>query len=134
MKIPPEIPVYGTSIKGCKITESNHMTTFFNTLRREHPKYGAIAIHIRNEGKRTINQITKERYQGGWVKGCSDIVIPGMPSFVCEMKSQSPLAKITQDQISYLLAAKACGAFVCVALGYLAAMEAFNDWIKINKK
>ena len=128
MKIPPSIPIYGQKIKGCKITEANHMTTFFNTLRREYPDYAAIALHIRNEGKRTKQQMDREKMQGGFVTGAADIVIPGNPTFVCEMKSQSPRAKIDDEQLSYLLAAQSHGAWCCIALGHKAAMEAFLDW------
>lgn len=127
MKIPPQIPVYGSPIKNCKIPESAHMITFFNTLRRYYPEYGAIALHIKNEGKRTQLQIEKDKAQG-LVTGASDIIIPGCPSFVCEMKSQSKTAKISQEQINFLLAAQNNGAFICVALGHEAAIKAFLEW------
>jgi len=131
MKIPEAIPVYGTAIKGCKITEAYHMVTFFNTLRINYPNtYGAIAVHIRNESKRTQQQIMRHRIEG-LVKGCSDIIIPGNPSFVCEMKSRSLTSRISSEQILYLMSAKECGSFVCIALGHDAAMEAFNDWRKL---
>lgn len=127
MKIPPQIPIYGLPIKGCKITEAAHQGTFFNILRRDYPEYGAIAIHIKNEGKRTQQQIEKDKAQG-LVTGASDIIIPGKPAFVCEMKSQSKTAKISKEQIDYLLAAQLKGAFVCVALGHQAAIKALLEW------
>lgn len=127
MKIPPEIKVYGPPIKGCKIPESAHMVTFFNTLRREYPQYGAIALHIKNEGKRTQLQIEKDKAQG-LVTGASDIIIPGKPAFVCELKSQSPKARISQEQIDFLIAAQNNGAFCCIALGHEAAIKAFLEW------
>lgn len=133
MKIPSNIKIYGQKIKGCKITEANHMTTFFNTLRREYPDYAAIALHIRNEGKRTKQQMDREKMQGGFVTGAADIVIPARISFVCEMKSQSQRAIITDEQIDFLLSAQSLGAFVCIALGHEAAIEAFNDWRVLNK-
>ena len=70
----------------------------------------------------------------GLVKGCSDIIIPGNPSFVCEMKSRSPKAKISDEQIKYLPAAQNNGSFVCIALGCDAAWEAFNEWRELNEK
>ena len=133
MKIPPSIPIYGQKIKGCKITEANHMTTFFNTLRREYPEYAAIALHIRNEGKRTKQQMDREKMQGGFVTGASDIVIPGNPAFVCEMKSQSPRAKVSEEQETFLKNCLSKGSFVCIALGHQAAMEAFLEWKACTK-
>jgi hypothetical protein len=50
------------------------------------------------------------------------------------MKSQSPSAKISQEQIDFLLSAQSLGAFCCIALGHKAAIEAFNDWQKMLDK
>lgn len=133
MKIPPNIPVYGKPIKSCKIPEAMHMATFFNILRRDYPEYAKIALHVRNERQRTKYQIDKEKAQGGFVTGASDIILPGNPTFVCEMKSQSPRAKISDEQIDFLIAAQNNGAFVCVALGYKAAINAFLEWKCIDK-
>jgi len=133
MKIPPNIPVYGKPIKGCKIPEAMHMATFFNILRRDYPEYAKIALHVRNERQRTKYQIDKEKAQGGFVTGASDIIIIGCPSFVCEMKSQSPRAKISDEQIDFLIAAQNNGAFVCIALGWEAAKDAFIEWKCIDK-
>jgi len=133
MKIPPCIPVYGKPIKGCKIPEAAHMATFFNILRRDYPEYAKIALHVRNERQRTKYQIDKEKAQGGFVTGASDIIILGCPSFVCELKSQSPRAKISDEQIDFLIAAQNNGAFVCIALGYEAAINAFLEWKCIDK-
>ena len=134
MKIPPSIKIYGESVKGCKVTEANHMTTFFNTLRLKHPEYAAIALHIRNEGKRTHSQISREKAQGGFVTGCADIIVPGNPSLVIEMKSRSKSAKISPEQIAYLLNAQELGSVCCITLGHEAAMDAFNDWLKVIKR
>ena len=133
MKTPPQIPIYGKKIKGCKVPESAHMVTFFNTMRREYPEYSKCCLHIRNEGKRTRQQIEKEKAEG-FVTGAADIILVGNPSFVCEMKSQSPSAKISQEQIDFLLSAQSLGAFSCIALGHKAAIEAFNDWQKMLDK
>lgn len=129
--IPESIMIYGAPIKGCKVPESAHMITFFNTLRREYPEYAKCCLHIRNEGKRTRQQIEKEKAQG-FVTGAADIILVGNPSFVCEMKSQSPSAKISKEQIEFLLSAQRLGAFSCVALGHVGAIEGFNEWLKLN--
>ena len=131
--IPESIRIYGAPIKGCKVPESAHMVTFFNTLRREYPEYAKCCLHIRNEGKRTRQQIEREKAEG-FLTGAADIILVGKPSFVCEMKSQSSSAKISQEQIEFLLAAQSLGAFACIALGHKAAIEAFKDWQKMLDK
>lgn len=129
MKLPANLPLFGTTDKNDTASESQHAITFFNKLRREYPEYGAIATHIRNEGKRTNAQVQKQKAEG-MTTGAADIIIPCNPPFVCELKSRSPRAKITQEQIDYLLQAHELGAFACVALGYEAAFEAFLQCIK----
>lgn len=131
--IPESIMIYGAPIKGCKVPESAHMITFFNTLRREYPEHAKCCLHIRNEGKRTRQQIEKEKAEG-FVTGAADIILVGNPALCIEMKSQSPSAKISQEQIDFLLSAQSLGAFSCIALGHKAAIEAFNDWRKMLDK
>lgn len=131
--IPESIMIYGAPIKGCKVPESAHMVTFFNQLRINHPEYAAICLHIFNEGKKTPQQVAREKLVG-MIPGASDIILPGASTFVCEMKSQSPSAKISQEQIDFLLSAQSIGAFSCIALGHKAAIEAFNDWRKMLDK
>ena len=135
MKIPKSVPLYGTKSKEYN-TEAAEQITFVNLIRRDYPDtYGKIITHVKNERQLRGNQfsaIARDRAMGQ-VKGCSDIIIPGCPAFVCEVKSRSNKAKISDEQIEYLLAAQECGAFACVALGYAGAIEAFNDWLKINK-
>ena len=133
MKIPPEIPVYGDmSFRGACPREDIEQMSIINKLRLEYPDtFGAVAIHPRNEGLRTNGQfgaLVKYRAEG-MTKGASDLIIPGDPSFVCEIKRQDHTkSKIHQEQIDYLLAAKKAGCFVCVALGAKAAWEAFLEW------
>lgn len=131
MKIPDWLPVFGDQgyrNKKCP-TETAEQVTFFNTLRREYPELGKIALHIRNEGKRTVQQAMRQKAEG-MVTGASDIVIPGCPAFVCELKRADHTQSRWQDgQIEYLEAAKNNGAFVCVALGHKAALEALKEWI-----
>ena len=130
MKIPKEIPIYGTTSKEY-YTEANEQITFVNLIRRDYPDtYGKIITHVKNEGQLRGGQfsaIARDRAMGQ-VKGCSDIIIPGNPAFVCEIKSRSNKAKISDEQIDYLVAAQKCGAFACVALGHEAAIKAFNHW------
>ena len=132
MKFPKLIKVYGDQKyrnKKCP-PESSEQITFFNVLRREYPELGAIAIHPRNEGKRTIQQTQRQKAEG-MTPGASDVIIPGNPTFVCEMKRQDhTLCKWEPEQIAYLEQCQKNGAFVCVALGYKAALEALEQWMK----
>lgn len=132
MKFPEWLPVFGDIYyrnKKCP-TETAEQITFFNWLRREYPdSYGKIAIHIRNEGKKTAQQVAREKAEG-MVSGAADIVIPGNPAFVCELKrADHTLCHWQEGQHEYLRAARNAGAFVCVALGHQAAIEAFKVWI-----
>lgn len=71
----------------------------------------------------------KEKAEG-MVTGAVDIVIPGNPSFVCELKRRDhTLSKIHDEQVEYLHAAKEAGAFVCIALGADAASAAFEKFL-----
>jgi len=62
--------------------------------------------------------------------GAADIIIPGNPSFVCELKRRDHTkSTLDPEQAKYLEQAQAAGAFVCIALGADAAMEAFRDFL-----
>lgn len=103
--------------------------TFFGRLRRTYPtSYGILALHPRNEGVRTHLQAAKEKSEG-MSTGATDIVIPGAPAFVCELKRRDHTkSKLAEEQLAYMRAARAAGAYVCIALGVDAAWEAFEDW------
>lgn len=67
--------------------------------------------------------------------GASDIIIPASLSFVCELKRRDHTQSSWQPgQREYLTAAQDAGAFVCVALGWDAAWEAFNEWRRVIEK
>ncbi len=125
MKFNPDIPVYGdVDFRGKCPTESAEQITFFNKIRKVEP----CATHIRNEGKKTYQQVARQKAEG-MTKGASDIIIPGSPAFVCELKRKDHTKSRWQDgQIEYLLNAKKNGAFVCVALGWQSAMQAYKEW------
>ena len=139
MKFPGWLPVYGdTTYRGPCPKEAAEQVTFFNQLRKHYPAtLGRIALHPRNEGQLVGGQhssIDKQKAEGMAV-GASDIVIPGSPSFVCELKRRDHAKSAWQDgQLDYLEAAQAEGAFVCVALGWEAAWQALQDWQKKTQK
>lgn len=135
MKFDIDIPVFGdTKYRDKKCPkETIEQVTFFNRVRRAHPDtWGKIATHIRNEGKFSVQQRTKQKAEG-MTPGASDIIIPGCPTFVCEMKRRDhTLCQWQAGQQDYLMAAQKAGAFACVALGADAAMEAFEKWISLQ--
>jgi hypothetical protein len=126
MKFPQWLKVYGdVGFRGDCPSETLEAITFFARIRREYPTtYGKIATHIRNEGKRNWQQVARQKSEG-MTKGAPDIIIPIGRSFVCELKRQDHTKSKWQD----LKAAHDAGAFVCVALGYEAAYQAFLDSI-----
>ena len=134
MRFPEWLTVYGDTKKRGKCpTERVEQVTFFSRLRRDYPdSYGRIAVHIRNEGQRNAQQTNWQKAEGLTV-GAADILIPGAPSFVCEMKRQNhTLCKWGEGQAEYLEEAQRQGAFVCVALGCDAAWEAFHEWLALR--
>ena len=130
----PLIKVYGnTNFRGGCAKEDAELITFFNELKRLYPDLGRIAIHPDNEGLVIGTghlHHAKQKAKGAINKGAADIVIVGNPTFVCEMKRQDHTKSRWQDgQLEFLEASKKQGAFVCVALGYEAALNAVNDWV-----
>lgn len=66
----------------------------------------------------------------GMTTGAADIIIPGAPAFVCELKRRDHTkSAISDEQLAYLEAAKEAGAWVCIALGADAAWEAFHEYL-----
>jgi hypothetical protein len=124
------VPVYGDqSFRGKCPSESVEQVTFFNRIRKI-PVWGRIALHPRNEGKRHYKQVSREKSEG-MTEGASDIIIPGCPALVCELKRRDHTQSAWQDgQVEYLEAAQKAGAFVCVALGADGAMDAFEEWLR----
>lgn len=129
MIFPENIKVFGDTTyrdKQCP-KEDAELITFFNELRRRSPTLSAIALHIKNEGKRTAEQAARERAKGALKTGATDIVLMG---FICELKRvDHTLSRLEQPQARYLTAAQECGGFACIALGYMAAFEALEAWL-----
>ncbi|WP_288937036.1 hypothetical protein [uncultured Sphingomonas sp.] len=109
--------------------EAAEQVTFFNQLRHHYPDtFGLIAVHNRNEGKKTAAQVVKEKAEG-MATGAPDIMIPGNPSFLCELKrTDRTLSTLQPGQEPYLRAAIAAGSYGCIAFGWVAAWEAFEYW------
>lgn len=118
------IKEYGGQYRGPCPVESAEQKTVINYIREICPN----VIHPRNEGKRTHKQAAREKAEG-LTTGASDIIIPGSPSFVCELKRKDKTkSKITDEQIKFLTESQELGSWVCIAYGHEAAIEAFNVW------
>jgi hypothetical protein len=136
MKLPNDIQVYGdTDYRGDCPTEAAEQVTFFARIRRKYPDtWGRLALHPRNEGKRTHFQVAHQKAEG-MTSGACDIVIPGNPTFLCELKRRDHTQSVWQkDQEQYLRTAQQLGSFACVALGVDAAEEAFNAYIEKTQR
>lgn len=111
------------------MSETAVQVEFFAMLRREKPiTWGRLALHIRNEGKKTPQQVVREKLEG-MQTGASDIVIPARIPFVCELKRCTRPAKFTDEQQAYLTAAHEAGSFACVCYGLNALLTAYSDWL-----
>jgi hypothetical protein len=140
MKLPANIPVYGDiAWRGDCPPEHVEQASFFGRLRRDYPDtFGAVAFHPRNEGLKTGGLLARHTVQKhqveGMTRGAADIIIPARVAFVCELKRRDHTKSAWKDgQVEYLEAAMCCGAFACVALGAVAAWEAFEEWICLTR-
>ena len=136
MKFPEWLDVYGdTQFRGDCPQEGAEQITFFGMLRAEYPDtLGVLALHPKNEEKRQgkqFRQLDRDKAMG-LSPGASDIIIPGNPAFVCEMKRQDHTkSQWKKGQQEYLWAAKSQGAFTAVALGWEAALRAVKEWQRL---
>ena len=131
MKFQKWLRVYGDiDFRGVCPPESAEQRTMFNQIRALYPDtIGLIAVHPRNEGERTWHQAMVHKAEG-MTKGAADLIIPGAPAFVCELKRQDHTkSRWEPGQVEYLNACHMYGAFVCVALGYESALDAIQDWM-----
>ena len=112
-----------TTYRGECPHEVAEQVTFFNELKKIRPDLWSIATHIRNEGKRNLNQVQRHKAEG-MNTGAADIIIPCSPPIVIELKRRDHTkSKISDDQIEYLENCQKLGAKVCVALGYKEAIR-----------
>lgn len=132
MKLPPEIPVFGDpSFRGNCCKEDIDQINFYSWLKLNYPLYHKLMIHPQAEGKRNGAQMNYHARTGGIPTGASDVIIPGDPCFVVELKRKDHTKSNWQkEQLPYLLAAKKSGCFVGLALGFDGLKEAFFQWLK----
>lgn len=131
MRFNKDIPVFGdVTFRGDCHKEDIEQIDFYSWLKEHHQIYHMLMIHPKSEGKRNVRQVNYESRTGGIPTGASDLIIPGNPCFVVELKRRDHTkSKWQKQQQPYLLAAKEAGCFVGVALGFEGAKEAFNLWL-----
>lgn len=136
MRFPDWLRVYGSlDYRGPCPREETEQINFFSHLLHDYPEIAAISVHPKNEGKRDFMRIHMDRKQGALTVGASDIIIPGCPALVMEMKRKDHTrSQWKKGQREYLQAAQDRGAFCCVALGWEAAMEAVREWLQVCEK
>ncbi len=138
MKFPPWLMVYGdTTYRGACLKEDVEQVSLFNRIRKEYPdSWGRLALHPRNEGLKEKGQFSTvmKHAAEGMTPGASDVIIPGAPSLVMEIKRRDhTLSSWQPGQLAYLEAAHNAGAFACLSLGAIGAWEAFTKWVETQK-
>lgn len=135
MKFHPSIPVYGDqSYRGDCPSEQAEQVAFFDWLARTYPEIDACTTHVRNEGKRSATRAHIERLEG-MRAGFADIIVAGAPALLIELKRRDHTKSRWQPrQVERLLAARAMGAWVAVALGADAAAAAIVDYANNRKR
>ena len=135
MKFHPWLKVYGDQeYRGECPLEEAEQATFFSQVRKAYPDtYGRLALHPKNEGKRRgaqFAQLARDKALG-MTKSAPDVVLPGSPTLLIEIKRRDHTkSKWQEGPPEYLQAAQDAGCFVCVALGWEAAWQALKDWIE----
>ena len=135
MRFNKDIPVFGdSSFRGDCPKEDIEQINFYSWLKLNYPKHALLMIHPKNEGKRGYNQVNYESRTGGIPTGASDVIIPGNPCFVVELKrADHTKSKWQKGQQDYLLEAKEAGCFVGVAIGCGGLKEAFLQWLDTDR-
>ena len=131
MKFNENIKVYGCQqYRGESAKENDEAMTLVNQVKKRYPNL--LFMHIKNEGKKTRSQADFDKAMG-LLAGASDFVFLGSPPLLLEMKRKDHTLSAWQpNQQAFLLKAQDQGCMVCVALGWEAAMEAVEDWLKIK--
>lgn len=135
MIIPEWLAVYGdASYRGKCPVESAEQITFFGQLRRLHQKLAQVVFHPRMEGSRTRGQASWQAAEGSLIAGVADVIGIGNPMLVMELKRRDHTKSTWQPgQVEFLQRSLDRGAFVCLCLGYQAALEALKDWESLQK-
>lgn len=126
MRIPDWLPVYGDpDYRGPCPHEEAEQRELFRVLRML--PIGALAVHPPNEGKRSRAAGGRAK-SAGLTPGAPDLIIPGTPCIVIELKRRDRTKSRWQPgQLEYLRNAMDAGCVVGVALGARAAIDAVQE-------
>lgn len=132
MKTPSWLPKFGTLKKSNDNPKEDYvLSSMVSRIRTDYPlTYGLVAFHVKNESKRTTGQIRADKAKG-LTKGVSDLIVIGNPTLCMEIKRDDS-CYFEIGQLEFLEQAQKNGAFVCLAVGYDGAKEAFNHWLKLQ--
>ena len=133
MKTPTWLPKFGDLPKSTSNPAEDYvLSSLISRIRNDYPStYGLVAFHVKNESKRTTGQIRADKAKG-LTKGVSDLIVVGNPTLCMEIKKDNS-CRFEDGQLEFLQQAQKQGAFVCLAIGYQGAKDAFEEWRILNE-
>lgn len=133
MNTPAWLPKFGDLPKSTSNPAEDYvLSSLISRIRNDYPTtYGLVAFHVKNESKRTTGQIRADKAKG-LTKGVSDLIVIGNPTLCMEIKKDNS-CRFEDGQLEFLQQAKKQGAFVCLAIGYQGAKDAFEEWRILNE-
>ena len=133
MKTPTWLPKFGDLPKSTSNPAEDYvLSSLISRIRNDYPStYGLVAFHVKNESKRTTGQIRADKAKG-LTKGVSDLIVIGNPTLCMEIKKDNS-CRFEDGQLEFLQQAQKQGAFVCLAIGYQGAKDAFEEWRILNE-
>ena len=133
MKTPAWLPKFGDLPKSTSNPAEDYvLSSLISRIRNDYPStYGLVAFHVKNESKRTTGKIRADKAKG-LTKGVSDLIVIGNPTLCMEIKKDNS-CRFEDGQLEFLQQAQKQGAFVCLAIGYQGAKDAFEEWRILNE-
>ena len=132
MRYPDWLPKFGDLPKAASNPAEDYvLSSLISRIRNDYPSsYGLVSFHVKNESKRTTGQIRADKAKG-LTKGVSDLIVIGNPTLCMEIKKATSCRFVT-GQPEFLEQSQQQGAFVCLAIGYQGAKDAFEYWLKLQ--
>ena len=131
MKLNPPIKTYGDpTYRGDCPKEDAELITAVNWLRTNYPDtFGAVLVHVENEGKRTMAQAAMAKAKG-LNTGAVDLVLLCSPPLCLEIKRRDHTASSWgKGQQEFMLSAQQQGAFVGLCLGAEGVKQAVAEYL-----
>lgn len=132
MKTPSWLPKFGDLPRAKDNPAEDYvLSSIISRIRKDYlSSYGLVAFHVKNESRRTMGQIRADKAKG-LTKGVSDLIVIGNPTLCMEIKKDNS-CRFEDGQLEFLQQAQKGGAFVCLAVGYQGAKDAFEYWLKLQ--